>query len=551
MSEPSATKKSDITIMAVDDNIQNLKLLEGMLKGAGYKVRAALDGATALKAAALAPPHLIFLDINMPEMDGFEVCRRLKADEKLKDIPVIFISAITETAGKLEAFDCGGVDYVTKPFRFREVQARLETHLALRDLQLKLEERVQQRTLELEQVNINLRQEIVDRKNAEEEKRALEKQLIQAEKMESLGTMAGGIAHDFNNLLTPVLGFSELVQLTLDEQDVDNKLRIAEVILAAKRGQEMIKQIMAFSRRGTIDKSVVNITSLVNEAVNQLRATIPTAITIDQHLDQASGMVLADPTQIHQIIMNLGINSYHAMEEKQGTLTISVTPVIIETRQSQSCYLEPGSYISIKAQDTGKGIEKRYLDRIFDPFFTTKKQGKGTGLGLTMVHSIVSDHDGCIKVASELGQGTIFSIFLPKVAESTKHIVNEPEDTAPLKQGHGHILVVDDDEQVAHILTEILKVAGYTVTSSTDSHLVPDLFKKNMQQFDLLITDMRMPTMDGKELSHTLLGLRPDLPIIMCSGYTNKKDHTGPWTFLAKPVIPRDLIAAVQLALNQ
>ncbi len=414
MAQNTKVDSYDITILVVDDNIRNLKLLEGMLTGAGYRVRPALDGATALQAAAVAPPDLIFLDINMPGMDGFEVCRRLKVDPDLCDIPVIFISAMSETSEKLAAFECGGVDYVTKPFQFKEVQARLDTHLSLYDLRRQLERRVRQRTQELEESNQKLQHEIAVRKQETAEKFELIERLRQAEKMESLGNMAGGVAHDFSNLLTPIIGYAQLLQARLPEADTDNLNSVNEIIKAGLRGQEMIKQILTFCRKGSLNTRPTDSYLLIKDAVKQLQTALPSSVTIFPLLDRECGLIQADIAQIHQVIMNLGINAAQAMGEDGGELHISMEGITIDNHELSGQHgVSFGDYIRLEMRDNGSGIAKENLERIFEPFFSTKKQGEGTGLGLSMVHGIIKNHGGSVTVESIVGQGTTFSILVP------------------------------------------------------------------------------------------------------------------------------------------
>jgi CheY-like chemotaxis protein len=557
MANNTTIQLDEITILVVDDNIRNLKLLEGMLTGAGYRVRPALDGTTALKAAAASPPDLIFLDINMPDMDGFEVCRRLKSDPILHDIPVIFISAMGETSEKLAAFECGGVDYVTKPFQFKEVQARLETHLSLYDLRRQLELRVRERTLELEEANRKLQHEMVVRKQESAKKIELIQRLRQAEKMESLGNMAGGVAHDFSNLLTPIIGYAQLLQTRLPETDTGNLNSVNEIIKAGIRGQEMIKQILTFCRKGSLNARPTDSYLLIRDAVKQLEIALPSSVTISLLLDKECGIIQADVAQIHQVIMNLGINAAQAMGEAGGNLQINMDRITVEnTEQTGYTGMPQGDYIRLEVRDNGSGIAKENLERIFEPFFSTKKQGKGTGLGLSMVHGIIKNHGGSVTVESVPDQGTCFTIFVPAGNEKSVKAAEKDTTTKPANRNHAEILIVEDDESIALMLAELLSNAGYSPVTAGSGQQALELFSQDVNHFDLVLTDVRIPDMDGIELSRQLAVVRSGLPVILLSGNSEMLDQqqlaeAGAWKLLVKPVSMQELLDTLKEALAQ
>ncbi len=545
------------TILVVDDNIQNLKLLEGMLGGAGYRVRPALDGATALRAASVSPPDLVLLDINMPGMNGFEVCRSLKKDAGLCDIPVIFISALTETAEKIEAFDCGGVDYVTKPFHFKEVQARLETHLALHDLRQRLELRVQQRTSELEDANRKLHHEIAERKKTAEEKLALERRLHQTEKMETLGNMVGGISHDFGNLLVPIVGYTELLQMTLAKDDCASLQFLDQILKSSQRGQKMIKQLLAFSREETPEKEMLDLSTLLGEAICQLRVTLPNQVSMVQLIDVPGCIVMADATQFHQVIMNLGINACHSMADAGGTLTIELDKISVETgEQCRQYSVGKGNYVRLEVRDTGVGIAKENLDQIFKPFFTTRKNGKGTGFGLSMALNTVKSLNGTITVKSTPGKGSCFTVLLPEIENREVGIQLLTGEKENKKNGKIGILVVDNDRAISLLFSEMLKNAGYFPTTCASSAKSLELFSRQPECFDLILMDMHMPDMDGLELSRRLTTLGCAIPIIIISGDHQTLEQQqlvelGIHSQLHKPVSIAMLLTAVKEALGQ
>ncbi len=539
------------TILVVDDNVQNLKLLESLLQQAGYRVRPALNGATALHAAAVSPPALILLDINMPGMNGFEVCRSLKEDENLRNIPVIFISALNDTSDKIEAFECGGVDYVTKPFQFRELQARLETHLTLHDLRQDLELRVCQRTSELEEANRRLQHEMEERKRQENEKSALEKRLRQAEKMESLGLMASGISHDFNNLLAPIIGYCDLLEASLPEDDSKNRDRVRKIIKAGMQGKDMIQQILSFSRKSSSDRVVMEMYPLVQEAIFQLEAVFPENFSILPRLDKKCGRILGDGSQLLQVITNIGINASHAMKDDSGTLTIELRRETF--KQDERCRhykVEPGYYICLELCDNGTGIEEELLERIFEPFYTTKEQGQGAGMGLSMVHGIIKTHCGSVTVESTPGQGSCFTIMLPRTEQKVAQPVPKTETAAPPPESGGRIMIIDDDSAMTVLFEEILKTAGYNPVTSNNSLAALELLTEQADDFILVLTDMNMPGMNGIELSQKISALNKELPIILISGNVEALDqdemkNLGIRKQISKPVTMQQLLSDI------
>ena len=382
---------------------------------------------------------------------------------------------------------------------------------------------------------------------AAEEKARLEEDLRQAHKMEAVGTLAGGIAHDFNNILSAIIGFSELAKDDIPESSPARE-EIEEVINAGKRARDLVKQILAFSRKSTGNQVPVQIRSIIADALNLLRAGIPSTIEIRQQLDPSCGLIQADPTQIHQVIMNLGTNAAHAMDENGGLLEVFLNEAEIEDTP------ETGSrtYVVLTVKDTGRGIKKHILNRIFDPYFTTKPYGKGSGMGLAVVHGIVESHHGKITVDSTPGKGTVFQVFFPK---TTAVIEEESSDMEKLPTGNERILLVDDEKSAARMTRERLERLGYKVTLKTDSLEALELFRSNPDFFDLVITDQTMPKMTGEQLAQIFLGIRKDLPIILYTGYSSKIDRKksneiGIKAFLMKPVDKGELAGTIRAVLE-
>lgn len=381
---------------------------------------------------------------------------------------------------------------------------------------------------------------------------ALENQLRQAQKMEALGTLAGGIAHDFNNILTAILGYSEL---SLSDQDLAPKLRgnIEQVIKAGKRARDLVQQILAFSRQSEQARKPVQLAAVIREVLTLLRASLPATIQIHYKGDPQNGLVMADPTQIHQLLMNLCSNAAHAMKDRGGSLHVDLATYRVGNQVSPvSQNLNPGSYLRLTVRDTGHGIPAGNLDRIFDPYFTTKEKGTGTGLGLAVVHGIVNSHDGAIAVESEVDKGTSFHVFLPSI-EGASDGEKRTEDT-PLG-GSESILLVDDEDTLVELGILMLEGMGYRVTGQTSSMDALELFQQRPDSFDLVITDLTMPNMTGIELAQNLLQIRPQVPIILCTGYSENlmPERTRAMGFrelMTKPFLVRDLARTIRKALG-
>ena len=654
------------TVLIVDDHLDNLIVLANILRREGFSVRPVRDGNTALSSAKMSPPDLILLDIMMPGMDGFEVCQKLKADKKTRDIPVIFLSALTQAVDKVHAFSVGGVDYITKPFQLEEVLIRVKTHITLQHMQKTLEEKntllqeevvkrknaeealreinegleiqVQNRTAVLQQEirerkqvmekqemlfsliensqdwislaslegkiiymnkaglelfemisleearNTNLfsymgeegfeieelrldqtpilsvirdnggwrgelkckapktgrfvpvevsgfliknsetgesvaigmiGRDVTERQDAEKREKELEKQVRHIQKMEAIGTLARGIAHDFNNILGTILGYTDLILPKLDEQSKEKEY-LEYVHQAGKRASDLVKQILAFSRSQEKYLNPMYISPLIKEALKMMRATIPPNIKIRQDIDHNYLPILADSTQIHQLIVNLCTNASHAIGEQAGTIEVSLHEIQYNHTQAAPLNLPEGTYLQLSISDTGCGMTADTKERIFEPFFTTKEPDKGTGLGLSVVHGIMREHDGLITVDSEFGKGTTFHLFFPVFDEEFQE---EGLKEAPAVRGSEHILIVDDEAALVQCYEIALKQLGYQVTACHGSYEALKRFRTHPERYDIVLTDQAMPDMTGTQLSQKLLDIRADIPIILCTGY--------------------------------
>ncbi len=384
------------------------------------------------------------------------------------------------------------------------------------------------------------------------ERKQLQTQLQQAQKMEAIGTLAGGIAHDFNNILAAILGYNELAMIDMTEDDPAHK-SITEAIRACQRGKDLVTRILTFSRQDEQRKNAVDLSQVVAETLKMVRALIPVSIEIRSQIEPEVGTVEADPTQIHQVLLNLCTNAAHAIGQARGQITVGLDcQVLGETAARIHPELRPGTYACLTVADSGEGIPNELLNKIFEPYFTTKDSGQGTGIGLATTHGIVRSHDGVITADSQLGEGSVFKVYLPR---AQGQVTCEPEARSEKPMGSERILFVDDEEALQDIGRRMLLHLGYQVEVTGDSLEALTLFTRSPQAFDLVITDMTMPNMTGEELAQRLLAIRPDLPIILCTGYSEKitpeKAHRlGIRDFILKPLSIEKLAAKVRALLD-
>lgn len=381
------------------------------------------------------------------------------------------------------------------------------------------------------------------------ERTYLEEQLRQIHKMEAIGNLAGGIAHDFNNILSPIIAYSEIAMIETEPgSPVYNSLK--QIYRAGERARDLVKHILTFARKHEEELIQINASLVIKEVMKFLRSTIPATIEIKYENRAERDIVFADPTQLNQIIMNLCTNAAHSME-KGGTLEVILENVEPDSYSAfQIKNLKPGRYIKLSISDTGHGIKPELMDKIFEPYFTTKGVGKGTGIGLALVHGIVEAYEGTITVHSEIGKGTCFSVYLP-VVEGDLYDDHTLEDQAQPPCGTERILLVDDEKDVVDVMESILERLGYKLTSRTSSIEALEAFRNKPDEFDLVITDMTMPNMTGKDLAKEMINIRPDIPIILCTGFSEQIDgekarEIGISAFIMKPIVMRKIAQTIR-----
>ncbi len=380
-----------------------------------------------------------------------------------------------------------------------------------------------------------------------------ERQLQQVMKLQAIGTLAGGIAHDFNNILFPIVGYTEL---TMDDipEDCQARKNLEEILKATHRAKELVQQILTFSRQGCQERKPLKIQFLIKEALKLLRATIPSSIEIESNVDEDCGPIKGDPTQIHQVIMNLCTNAYHAMQATGGKLEVGLKQVAISYERSlERVGMKVGPHLELTVKDAGHGMEPEVLERIFEPYYTTKEQGKGTGLGLSVIHGIIKNHGGDISVTSKPGKGTEFTVYLPVIDDVDEE--TEIVASAGATRGSERILLIDDEKQIIDMEQQILERLGYKVTPKTDSEEALEEFAALPDRFDLVITDMTMPKMTGDQLARKLMEIKPNIPVILCTGFNETIDEEkalamGIDRFVMKPVVKDVLAGTIRSVLD-
>ena len=517
-------------ILVVDDIEQNLYMLRVLLEAHGCSVEDARHGGEALEKARRSAPDLIISDLLMPVMDGYTLLGHWKADKQLKRIPfVVYTATYTDPQDEKHALELGADAFIIKPMapvlfmaRIREVLASRgtaphapagEEKERLRDYSEVLIRMLEKKMRQLEQTNRALEAHIAERQQ-------LEEQLRQSQKMEAIGQLAGGIAHDFNNILAAISGNTELA---LEDTASDHPARefLEEIRNSSARAKRLVQQILAFSRRQPLDRRVISLEPIIEESTDLLRASLPASVGLDMEVDAGVPPVLADATQMHQVLVNLCTNAWHALEGQSGRIVVRLKSVALTADSVKPLVgLRPGNFVYLSVSDTGIGMDAATRARIFEPFFTTKEPGKGTGLGLSVVHGIVQGHDGAIVVRSQPGEGTVFEIYFP-AATAIEETAAAP---APALRGQGqHILFLDDEAPLVTLAQRLLERRGYRFTGFTRASEALRAFAEKPDEFQLVITDLSMPGASGLHFASDILKLRPDVPVVLCSGHVTEE----------------------------
>lgn len=511
-----------LQILHLEDSAKDAELVREALITGGMecqikRVETAGDFESSLKQGGW---NLILSDYKLPAFDGITALSMAK--KIFPEVPFIMISGTIGEVRTVEALKLGASDFV------------LKDHLSPR-LELAV-------------------QKAMDEVLAKKEHAKLEEQMRQAQKMEAVGQLAGGIAHDFNNLLTVINGYSQM-RLTSLAADDPVKADLEEILKAGKRAEWLVRQLLAFSRKQIFQPKVINLNDLIQDMDKMFKRLIPENIEFVTLTSPDLWAINVDPDSFHQVLTNLVVNASHAMPQG-GKVVIETKNVVLDTNYAERHVVPPGEYLLLAVSDTGTGITDEVKAHLFEPFFTTKEKGKGTGLGLATIYGIIKQSGGYIQVYSELGNGTSFKIYLPRVREQAR-TWHSSENAGPLPRGTETVLIVEDDEAVRNFGVSVLRQQGYEVLEASSGeqalHLMSELHGK---QIHALLTDMVMPGMGGKELADKLKSICPDIRVLFTSGYTeNMTIHSGHFkmgeAFLQKPFSPRALTYKIREVLDR
>jgi signal transduction histidine kinase len=555
------------SILVVDDIAENLYFLEVLLKGNGYEIRSAPNGAEALESARKNPPNLIVSDILMPVMDGYALCREWQADENLKHIPFIFYTAtFTDKKDEALALNLGADRFVIKPQEpeallgiIREVLDASSSDTSsdsadlpeyeekvLKEYNEALFRKLEKKMADLERTNQELQQTLLEQKR-------LEEQLRHVQKLEAVGRFSAGIAHDFNNILTVISGFGSLMQMNMPANDPQRD-RLDHILAAAERAKNLTRSLLTFSRKQEMKLSQLNLNDCIRNVEIFLRRIIGEDIKLIISLREEVLPISADGGHIEQVLMNLVSNARDAMPDG-GILSIGTDIIEIDDMFIQMHgYGTLGRNAILTVADTGVGMDEATRQLIFDPFFTTKETGKGTGLGLSIIYGIIQQHKGYIRVYSEPGQGTTFRILLPFI-EGKVSLQNAEVNHQSLPGGKESILVVDDDAAIREYLFMFLTSLGYRVLLAEDGQKAVEIVSNVLNDVDLVLIDVIMPNKNGSEAAREIRNIREDIKIVFTSGYPYDLIHDqilleDGKQLLLKPLSPTELAKTLRTNLD-
>jgi two-component system cell cycle sensor histidine kinase/response regulator CckA len=503
-------------ILIVDDLAANRAMLVELLEGRGYKLVEAGDGPAALLLAAKTPPDLVLLDVMMPGMDGFEVCRQLRAAVRTAEVPIIMVTALDDQASRLAGIEAGADDFVTKPFNLTELRARVRT---------------------------------ITRLNRYRRLMTAEAQLLRTQRVESIGMLAAGIAHDFNNAIAPLVICCPLLRRHVVDPSGQRLIDIMEN--STERSSSLVRQLLSFASGSSGQPQLLQVRHVLGELHGIAQSTFPKSIKVVALLPAGLWPVLGDSTQIHQIFMNLCVNARDAMPQG-GELTLTAANHTLDVlAAAKIAGARPGTFLAIEVQDSGTGIPSEVLARIWEPFFTTKGEGLGSGLGLSTVLGLVRNHGGFLQVKTAAGLGTKFTVYLPAAEETGG---SAKVNVMPPARGAGElILVVDDEEPLREITAKTLNDYGYRAVTASDGADAIVAFVPRANEFRLLLTDDQMPILGGAALAIALRRLRPDLPIIRLGGDRDQPNvelgEPAP-AILSKPFRAETLLSLVRHMLD-
>jgi two-component system cell cycle sensor histidine kinase/response regulator CckA len=521
-----------VRVLIAEDDYLVSKMIEGLLEEIGYTVVGeAADGLEAVEMTQSLQPDVVLMDIKMPNMDGIEATRRIYES---CPTPVVMLTAYDRPELVERASAAGAGAYLVKPPHVREMERTITIAMArFGDM------------IELRRLNAELQAEITERKQ-------LEAQLLQAQKMEAIGQLAGGIAHDFNNLLTPICGFAELL-LEKAPESSEQQEYLRQIRVAAERAAALTGQLRLFTRQAKGERRPLQLNSVVEETHDLLERSIPKGIAIELRLESELWAVEADSSQISQVLMNLGVNARDAMPDG-GTLTLETRNVTLDEEWARAILeARPGRYVRLSVSDTGCGMSPEVQARLFEPFFTTKEVGQGTGLGLSIVYGIVKGHKGFINVYSEEGRGSTLHVYLPVIEGA----VEEREvEGLELPAGTETILLVDDEEMVRALGQAVLEPCGYTVLMAEDGVQALEVYQAHQGEIGLVVLDVIMPQMGGFECLRRLRELDPRVRVLISTGYTarglaQELVAEGALGVVEKPFQIHDFATAVRGALDE